>query len=94
MRDRSKTVIGSNSQMAKIVFSMLMLLYTTILKVGDRVVIHSGTVIGCDGYGYVPIKNGHQKIPQTGNVIIHDDVEIGSNCAIDRATIEVPQLVK
>ena len=82
-----KTVIGSNSQIGEnCILHANVTIYNNI-KVGDRVVIHSGTVIGCDGYGYVPIKNGHQKIPQTGNVIIHDDVEIGSNCAIDRATI-------
>ena len=87
MRDHPKTVIGSNSQIGEnCILHANVTIYNNI-KIGDRVVIHSGTVIGCDGYGYVPIKNGHQKIPQTGNVIIHDDVEIGSNCAIDRATI-------
>ena len=57
-------------------------------KIGRNVIIHSGTVIGSDGYGYVTDKGIHKKIPQTGNVIIEDDVEIGSNTSIDRAAIE------
>lgn len=52
---------------------------------GDRVIIHSGTVIGSDGFGYEPNPTGHIKIPQVGIVQIDNDVEIGSNCAIDRA---------
>ncbi len=55
-------------------------------KIGERVIIHSGTVIGCDGYGFAHTKLGeHIKIYQNGNVVIEDDVEIGANCAIDRA---------
>ncbi|NLP05737.1 UDP-3-O-(3-hydroxymyristoyl)glucosamine N-acyltransferase [Candidatus Fermentibacteria bacterium] len=53
--------------------------------VGDRVVIHAGTVVGSDGFGFVPDPSGHRKIPQNGIVEIEDDVEIGANCAIDRA---------
>jgi len=55
--------------------------------IGDRCRIHSGTAIGCDGFGYATENNAHEKIPQTGNVVIGNDVEIGSNCVIDRATI-------
>lgn len=55
--------------------------------VGDNCVIHSNTVIGGDGFGFQPTPEGFKKIPQLGNVIIEDDVEIGSNCSIDRATI-------
>ena len=57
------------------------------VSIGSRVIIHSGTTIGSDGFGYVTINNIHEKIPQTGDVVIKDDVEIGSNCSIDRATI-------
>ena len=57
------------------------------VSIGSRVIIHSGTTIGSDGFGYVTINNIHEKIPQIGDVIIKDDVEIGSNCSIDRATI-------
>ena len=57
--------------------------------IGDRAVIHSGTVIGADGFGFsTDRKTGkHRKIPQIGNVVIGDDVEIGANVAIDRATV-------
>ncbi|HEX8608589.1 MAG TPA: UDP-3-O-(3-hydroxymyristoyl)glucosamine N-acyltransferase, partial [Pedobacter sp.] len=56
--------------------------------IGDRVVIHANTVIGSDGFGFAPQPDGtYSKIPQIGNVIIEDDVEIGSNTTIDRATM-------
>jgi UDP-3-O-[3-hydroxymyristoyl] glucosamine N-acyltransferase len=55
--------------------------------IGDNCVIHSNTVVGGDGFGFQPTPDGFKKIPQLGNVIIEDDVEIGSNCSIDRATI-------
>jgi len=54
---------------------------------GHRVTIHAGTIIGEDGLGYAPVKGKWQKIPQVGTVEIADDVEIGSNCSIDRATL-------
>lgn len=57
------------------------------VTVGNNVIIHSGTVIGSDGYGYVMEKGEHYKIPQVGGVIIEDDVEIGANAAVDRATL-------
>ncbi len=56
------------------------------IKVGDRVIIHSGSVIGSDGFGYVFDGGIYHKIPQVGGVSIEDDVEIGSNVSIDRAT--------
>ncbi|MFN3872987.1 MAG: UDP-3-O-(3-hydroxymyristoyl)glucosamine N-acyltransferase [Ignavibacterium sp.] len=57
-------------------------------KIGNRVIIHSGTVIGSDGFGFNPDEKGvYQKIPQIGNVIIEDDVELGSNVSIDRAAL-------
>lgn len=56
------------------------------VKIGDRVIIHSGSVIGSDGFGYIPDGGRYHKIPQVGGVIIEDDVEIGSNVSIDRAT--------
>jgi len=55
---------------------------------GSRVVLHSGTVIGGDGFGFAPLTDGtYKKIPQIGNVVIEDDVEIGVNTTIDRATM-------
>jgi UDP-3-O-[3-hydroxymyristoyl] glucosamine N-acyltransferase len=57
------------------------------VSIGSRVIVHSGTVIGSDGFGYVRRAGGSVKIPQIGGVIIEDDVEIGANVAIDRATL-------
>lgn len=54
--------------------------------VGKRCIVHSGAVIGADGFGFAPAENGYEKIPQIGNVVIDDDVEIGANTTIDRAT--------
>ncbi len=55
--------------------------------IGKRCVIHSGAVIGADGFGFAPRPDGsYEKIPQIGNVIIEDDVEIGANTTVDRAT--------
>lgn len=57
-------------------------------QIGDHCIIHSNTVIGSDGFGFAPNEKGeYQKIPQLGNVIIEDQVEIGANCAIDRGTM-------
>lgn len=57
-------------------------------SLGSRVVIHSGAVIGGDGFGFAPQKDGtYKKVPQIGNVIIEDDVEIGANTTVDRATM-------
>jgi len=56
--------------------------------VGANCTIHSGVIIGCDGFGFAPNENGsYDKIPQTGNVIIEDNVDIGSATTIDRATL-------
>ena len=59
---------------------------------GDRVIIHSGTVIGTDGFGYAQHQGKHHKIPQIGNVIIGDDVELGANVTVDRATFGSTQI--
>ncbi len=56
--------------------------------IGKKVIIHSGTVVGSDGFGFETTKNKHHKIDHFGTVEIGDDVEIGANCAIDRGTIE------
>tara|TARA_R110002073_G_scaffold72537_1_gene177347 strand:- start:342329 stop:343363 length:1035 start_codon:yes stop_codon:yes gene_type:complete len=57
-------------------------------QIGSNCTIHSGVIIGCDGFGFAPTENGaYNKIPQTGNVIIEDNVDIGSATTIDRATL-------
>ena len=55
------------------------------VEIGHRVIIHSGTVVGSDGFGFATVRGIHHKIPQTGTVIVEDDVEIGANVTIDRA---------
>ena len=83
----ANSVIGSNTIIGKnCIISSNVSLYDEII-LGDNVIVHSGTVIGCDGFGYVTVNEIHEKIPQTGNVLIGNNVEIGSNCAIDKATI-------
>ncbi|NLJ07296.1 MAG: UDP-3-O-(3-hydroxymyristoyl)glucosamine N-acyltransferase [Sphingobacteriales bacterium] len=58
-------------------------------KIGKKCILHSGCVIGSDGFGHAPMEDGtFRKIPQIGNVVIHDNVEIGANTTIDRATLE------
>lgn len=59
---------------------------------GNRVTIHAGSVIGQDGLGYAPYEGRWLKIPQVGRAVIADDVEIGANCAIDRATLGRTQI--
>ncbi|MEG0655472.1 MAG: UDP-3-O-(3-hydroxymyristoyl)glucosamine N-acyltransferase, partial [Mucinivorans sp.] len=56
--------------------------------IGDRVTLHAGVVIGADGFGFAPMQDGtYQKIAQIGNVVIENDVEIGANTCVDRATM-------
>ena len=56
-------------------------------RLGRRLIVHAGAVIGADGFGFVPGADGHLKIPQVGVVVVEDDVEIGANTTIDRATL-------
>ena len=58
------------------------------VEIGNRVVIHSGSVLGSDGYGYIQGEDGkHKKVPHVGRVTIEDDVEIGANTTIDRGSL-------
>lgn len=56
-------------------------------KIGNRCILHAGSVVGSDGFGFAPGTNGYDKIPQIGIAILEDDVEIGANTCIDRATM-------
>lgn len=56
-------------------------------EIGNNVIVHSGTVIGSDGFGFYKKENRHFKIPHVGKTVIEDDVEIGANCCIDRGTL-------
>lgn len=62
------------------------------VELGARVVLHAGCVLGADGYGYVQEGGHHVKIPQVGTVIVEDDVEVGANTTIDRATLGVTRI--
>ena len=56
--------------------------------IGDNCIVHANTVIGADGFGFAPKEDGtYKKIPQTGNVVLEDNVEIGANCTLDRSTM-------
>lgn len=61
-------------------------------QIGSRDIIHAGAVIGADGFGFAPTAHGYDKIPQLGSVIIEDDVEIGANTCIDRATFDATKI--
>ena len=75
-----KTVIGADCRFYPLVS------IREFTEIGNQVVIHNGTVVGSDGFGYAVQKDGSRtKIPQIGKVVIEDDVEIGANSAIDRA---------
>ncbi len=56
-------------------------------RIGDRCTLHAGSVVGSDGFGFAPTPNGYEKIPQIGIAILEDDVEIGANTCVDRATM-------
>ncbi len=61
-------------------------------QIGDNVILHAGTVVGSDGFGYVPGPNGALKMPHIGRVVIGNDVEIGANCTIDRGCLGDTQI--
>jgi UDP-3-O-[3-hydroxymyristoyl] glucosamine N-acyltransferase len=58
------------------------------VTIGNSVIIHSGTIVGSDGFGFATVKGVHHRIPQIGTVVIEDDVEIGANVTIDRARFD------
>jgi UDP-3-O-[3-hydroxymyristoyl] glucosamine N-acyltransferase len=84
---RAHAFVDDHSQIgeASVIHPYVMIYRNTVI--GKRVVIHAGTVVGTDGFGYVFDGVKQAKVPQIGNVVIEDDVEIGSASAIDRATV-------
>ncbi|MDR7543807.1 MAG: UDP-3-O-(3-hydroxymyristoyl)glucosamine N-acyltransferase [Armatimonadota bacterium] len=81
------TVIGARTRIGvECVLHPLVTVYADC-ALGDRVIVHSGAVIGSDGFGYATEDGVHLKIPHLGRVVIEDDVEIGANATIDRATL-------
>tara|TARA_X000001036_G_scaffold221902_1_gene207658 strand:+ start:1975 stop:2982 length:1008 start_codon:yes stop_codon:yes gene_type:complete len=84
----NQVFIGNNVEIGKgcLIYPGVKILDDTII--GQNCIIHSSTTIGSDGFGFAPNDDGsYKKIPQTGNVMIGDNVEIGSNSTIDRATL-------
>lgn len=63
-------------------------------SIGDRVIVGAGSVIGSDGFGFIMVDGVHRKIPQIGSVVIEDDVELGANVCVDRATTGVTRVGK
>jgi UDP-3-O-[3-hydroxymyristoyl] glucosamine N-acyltransferase len=62
------------------------------VKIGSRCIFNSGVVIGSDGFGFTPTPDGNIKVPQTGTVVIGDDVELGANTCVDRATLDATRI--
>jgi UDP-3-O-[3-hydroxymyristoyl] glucosamine N-acyltransferase len=81
------TVVGDDSKLADDVNLFPNVTVYSCTEIGARVRIHAGTVVGSDGFGYVLDAGVHRKVPQIGNVIIGDDVEIGANVTIDRGAL-------
>ncbi len=83
-----QTYIGKNVKIGAgtIIYPGVKIYYNC--EIGNNCIIHAGTIIGSDGFGHAPQQDGsYKKVPQMGNVIIHNNVEIGANCTIDRATM-------
>lgn len=85
-------VIGARCRIGRdVVIHPNVVLYPDVV-LGDRVEVHAGTVLGGDGFGYHLAEGRHVKVPHTGTLEIGDDVEIGSNCTIDRATFATTRI--
>lgn len=80
-------VVGRDCRLGRgVVLHPHVVLYDAV-QLDDRVAVHSGTVVGADGFGYATHAGVHHKIPQIGRVVLERDVEVGANAAIDRATL-------
>lgn len=79
--------LGDNVKIGKncIIYAGVKIYHDCVI--GDNCILHSGCVIGADGFGFAPVNGEYQKISQIGNVIIENDVEVGANTTIDRATM-------
>lgn len=80
--------IGENCQIGQnTILYPRVTLYPGVI-IGNNTIVHAGAVLGTDGFGFAPNVNGYEKIPQIGNVVIGNNVEIGANTCIDRAALE------
>lgn len=82
---QAQVFVGRNARIGANCWLMPGTLVATECVLGDRVRLQPGVVIGSDGFGYEVVQGRHEKLPQIGNVVVGDDVEIGSNSAVDRA---------
>ncbi|HIC02525.1 TPA: UDP-3-O-(3-hydroxymyristoyl)glucosamine N-acyltransferase [Candidatus Poribacteria bacterium] len=83
----ASTFIGDSAEIGSQTYIYPNVTVREKVRIGNSVILHSGTVVGSDGFGYATVGETHHKIPQFGTVIIEDDVEIGANSTVDRATI-------
>ncbi|MGB1067689.1 MAG: UDP-3-O-(3-hydroxymyristoyl)glucosamine N-acyltransferase [Gammaproteobacteria bacterium] len=83
----ANVVIGPNCEIGNNVVIKSNCSIVQDVKIGDNSIIHNGTVLGSDGFGYAPTKDGYVKIEQVGKLVIEKNVEIGANCTIDRGAI-------
>jgi UDP-3-O-[3-hydroxymyristoyl] glucosamine N-acyltransferase len=86
--------IGANSEIGEKSLVYPNVIIRENVRIGKNVIIHSGAVIGSDGFGFAPDGVKYHKIPQVGGVVIEDDVEIGANTTVDRATLGVTRIGK
>ncbi|MDD5218721.1 MAG: UDP-3-O-(3-hydroxymyristoyl)glucosamine N-acyltransferase [Candidatus Omnitrophica bacterium] len=84
---RGHVFIGENVKIGKLTTLHPNVVIYRDCVIGNRVILHAGTVIGADGFGYVHTETSQEKVPQVGNVIIADDVELGACVTVDRATL-------
>ncbi len=82
---QAQVFVGKDSRVGDACWIAPHVYLATDCRVGDRVRIHAGSVIGSDGFGYEFVQGRHTKVPQVGGVVVDDDVEIGANVTIDRA---------
>ena len=86
------TVIGQDCELdSEVRLHAHVTLYSKV-RVGARTIIHSGTRLGSDGFGYTFAEGQHQKVPQVGGVVIGSDVEIGANCTVDRGSVGATEI--
>ncbi len=85
VRLQAQVFVGANARIGSNSWLMVGVVIATECQIGSRVQLQPGVVIGSDGFGYEFVKGRHEKVPQVGSVLVSDDVEIGTNTAIDRA---------
>ncbi|MEE2775413.1 MAG: UDP-3-O-(3-hydroxymyristoyl)glucosamine N-acyltransferase, partial [Acidobacteriota bacterium] len=89
---RSHIAVGDDCHIsAEVVLNPHVVLYDGT-RIGERTIVHSGTILGADGFRYVYHDGVHEKVPQVGTVILEEDIEIGANSAVDRAALEVTRV--